>query len=198
MGVAGCLFFLYALVAIHKAKFQTCTDRVRDIGVFRVKEMLLGDTDGYRILQTNNGKVLQLLSKSSKKKIKAYLLFERQPELLQWIDGHIRDLDRIDVERQTSDAMEDSSLGSDEGERSEMLRKAPKWGKAFNLAAFALGLWALIGRGLTTMRSGPCSFCPLSLFMRFIASVASSDSTSILNGGASMLMPAAGCCMPGV
>ncbi len=141
VGTGFSAFFLYALASIHLSRIEILPDRIRDIGVFTTRDLMLDEISGFRVLRKQYANTLELVTKSPGKKIKADLVFKNNDALLKWASERFADLDAVEYEKEKEDLLGDGIAGGTRGQRADSLERAKSWARLVNGAGFLAALW---------------------------------------------------------
>lgn len=143
LGAALDSVLLYFLISLYKSRFEIYADSVRDVGVFRTRELQISGIKGFRIEANRYGKSLCLEPKDPEsKKIKAAMVFDREPELLDWLNRNLTNLDARDYQDELTQVAGDTRLGESPEERLGLLSRARLCTRIMTGLAVGVLLWA--------------------------------------------------------
>ena len=147
LGAAFGALFFYTCLSVFKSRIEIYSDRIRSVGSFKTKEVLINQISGFRILRTGYGQKLLLMSKDpASRNIKIDLAFERQSDLLEWVNRNFANLDATDlvkeIEQVLQQVLQDTNLGDTKEQRVYVLQRARRWAKILNGLSILVTLWA--------------------------------------------------------
>jgi hypothetical protein len=145
IGAGMIALFVYGLLAAYKSRIEIHPERIREVGLFRTRDLPLSAIRGFRIVPTQNVSSLQLCPHDPQSKVlKLTLMFERKEELLAWAGEHFPNLDERDAEAELNEVLEDRQLGETREEREAVLDRVRLWTWIVKGAAFVALIWALL------------------------------------------------------
>ncbi|WP_156906677.1 hypothetical protein [Desulforegula conservatrix] len=137
----GLFLIIYGLFAAFKEeKLEIYPDRIKYFGVFRIKELIWDDINGYRISET--GLVLELRD-PPKKKVFAGNRFERRAELIELLDKKIVNLTALEYQNELDQAINSMRFGKTEEEKKQIIGRLSIFSWAANFFCIALMFLAL-------------------------------------------------------
>lgn len=143
LGAGVWTFFFCLFLTVFKSRIEIYSDRIRSVGPFKTKEVLLDQISGFRILRTGYGRELLLMSKEpAARNIKIDFGFERQSDLLVWVNRNFTNLDAADFFKEVKQVEQDANLGDTREQRVYVLQRARRWATILNGLAIFVGLWA--------------------------------------------------------
>lgn len=143
MGLGFDIFLIYAIVSIAKYRVEVFSDKIVEIGVFKKKEIMLKNIDGFRILPMQYINQVQFIYKDTKKKKNITLMMNDSNVFLQWLNSSIRNLDAEDYEKEVKTILSNEELGMTEEQRAYSFERAKKFASFLNILSIATMLWVL-------------------------------------------------------
>lgn len=137
LALPGACFYL--LLSLFKSRFEIWPNKIRQVGVWREKEMRFEDIQGFRVMRTRNANDVVFVPKEPGIQI-TFSGLSGQKEIKEWAGKKFKNLDLEDKDTQMRAVLQDDRLGSNEAERKEALRKARIFSTAMTAAGLAAGL----------------------------------------------------------
>ncbi len=143
--IVGYFFARFSLVAVNKHRIEIDSQAIREIGVFRVHELLLDEIEGFRIVTTQYVNYLMLIPKNSHlRKMRVALIVEHRDRLLEWAHHNLTDLDRVGYKMEMNEILSNDALGFSPEAKMMRMAQARKWCRRLNLGSLVMCLWGMI------------------------------------------------------
>ena len=139
LSVAMIVLFVLGLLDAVKGRFVIDTDRVWASGVFRKRELMLEQIEGYR---TDDKYIYILPFDKQLKRIKISQYFGGKAEILAWLSAHYPDLDEQKAALEKAEILSNFELGYSVEQRKKKLTTARKRSNVLNWAGGLVAVWA--------------------------------------------------------
>jgi len=144
MGLGFDIFLTYAIVWIAKYRVEIYSDKIVEIGVYKKKEIILNNIDGFRILPTQYVNQVQFIYKDTKKKKNIALMMNDSNVFLQWLNSSLKNLDAEDYDKELKTILTNDKLGMTEEQREYSFERAKKFASFLNILSIVSILWVFI------------------------------------------------------
>lgn len=142
LGLAACAG--WGISVVPRYRLEAGPNFIRRHGARSARELCVEDILGFRILPGKSPKLVFVPKDKAHKRLTVDFVYERKPELLQWANAHLVDLDKVDYDVDLEEIKSNPAFGASEGERLAKLASAKKWIRVLTIVAFASMFWALI------------------------------------------------------
>lgn len=143
MGLGFDVFLAYTLILVLKYRIEVYSDRIVEIGVFKRKEILLNNIDGFRIVSTQYVKKVQFVCKDTKKTKNITLMMNDSNVFLEWLNESLTYLDAEDYDKDIETILSNEELGVTEEQRAYSFINARKFASFLNILSIIAILWVL-------------------------------------------------------
>lgn len=131
----GVIFFFKTKLEIHQ-------DRIRKVGIFKAKEILINEINGFRTEGSKYGDKIIFESYNPKNNLSYELLYNNRKDIVQWANENLIDLDAREEKEQLDILLTDEKLGENKSKREILLNRAKKWTWFINSLSLIISLWA--------------------------------------------------------
>jgi hypothetical protein len=140
--------FFIAWRDTKKAKITLEHDRISIAGVFVSKSMMVHEIKGYTMI--GNFIVVKPVD-STKKTIRISPPFSQDPELGDWLEKNLTNLNKLEAETEIKNILTNSKVGETLDHRADEILKSKKRARTLNWAGGILGFSVLIWPNVYTM-----------------------------------------------
>jgi len=147
LGGGGFLLCVCGFLSLFKARIELYPDKIRQINLFKAKELFIKDIEGFRVAPNQNANALVLIPKKTAaikmKKMNVSLQYERESELLDWFRNKLVDLDVVDFQEETKQIENNTRLGETKEDRLGLVAKAKNWARLINAVGYIVVFWSI-------------------------------------------------------
>lgn len=137
--------FLIGVIAVLYWRVEVLPDRLRDVNLFKVRELAFSQIEGIKIVPTPYMATVEFVPRDPKaKSIKIGMMMGNREEFAAWVDATFRNLTAEELAAHVQTVLQDEALGENEEQRIAKVNAARKWARILDIAGTACLFWAMI------------------------------------------------------
>lgn len=132
----------YLYLNMIKTRFEFYTDKIINCGLRRESVLYYSEIKGYRKVKDNEVINLVPIAEDKDSIMLEREFFAGRTDILNWIEGKFKDLDKEEAENKLNEVMSNQDCGGSAEQRSTLLKKTKIAAIGINIASAIILVWA--------------------------------------------------------